>query len=50
MEKLVVPKTIRANKPLGTTFQAIVSVTAVNIQFNSPNGVRRSIQIQKQKQ
>ena len=28
--------------PLGKVFHAIVSVTAVNIQFNSPRGVRRS--------
>lgn len=30
------------NLPLGNIFHAIVSVTAVNIQFNSPRGVRRS--------
>ncbi len=31
--------------PLGKTFQAIVSVTAVNIQFSSPSGVRRSFSL-----
>ena len=31
--------------PLGKTFQAIVSVTVVKIQFNSPKGVRRSFSL-----
>lgn len=32
-------------KPLGNTFQAIVSVIAVNTQFNSPNIVRLSFKV-----
>ena len=28
--------------PMGREFQAMVSVMAVKIQFNSPSGVRRS--------
>jgi len=31
--------------PLGNIFQAIVSVIAVNTQFNSPNIVRRSFNV-----
>lgn len=31
--------------PLGNTFQAIVSVTAVKIQLSSPSGVRRSFSL-----
>ena len=33
----------RANNGLGRTFQAMESVTVVKIQFNSPNGVFRSL-------
>lgn len=31
--------------PLGSTFQAIVSVMAVKIQFSSPRGVRLSLSL-----
>ena len=33
----------RVNNGFGSTFQAIESVTAVKIQFNSPRGVLRSL-------
>ena len=31
--------------PMGSEFQAMVSVMAVNIQFSSPRGVRRSFSL-----
>jgi hypothetical protein len=37
--------TIKSILPLGSVFQATVSVIAVNIQFSSPSMVRRSFSI-----
>ena len=34
-----------AGLPLGSVFQAMVSVMAVKIQFSSPSGVRRSFSL-----